>query len=1754
MKRKTLPQYSMMISLLLITAMLAGSLQISRIDVQAAGGMESKTAEADMQESKTAGADMQESKTAETDMQESAMAGADMQESKTAEEDSRFQHPGLLHTQSGFDKMKENVENNVSPVKETWDSLCGNTYSNAGWLPRPLESVIRGGNGDNINQLRIDIRRAYQNALIWKINGDEAHGEAASRIINAWSSNMKQLSGNADRFLAAGLQGYELANIGEMMRDYPGFDTEGLQSLLLNVFYPMNDDFMIRHNDAYIGNYWANWELANLASMISIGVYCDREDIYERALNYFKTGKGNGSFYHTMPYVLNDNGVELVQWQESVRDQGHATLGMVLCGVICETAWNQGDDLYCLSDNRFMKAAEYMIKYNSLNQDVPSADYEYRKGQNGASQWLYGVSSNARGNWRPVYYLVYNHYVNRRGLEMPCMEQMMKNTEGTYIEGVAGNSLDELGWYSLTYAGLNTRMEDEPVEGDLSDGVYRILSASSGKSLVVNEEGNLASAEKGTRQDEWWLVKNTGDGEYTLTNLKTGKLMQINGNDYYSYGTQIGTGEFDGSRAQRFAFLSESDGSFRIVPSLNYLVLALENNSTEDSAKIVQWRNDAVGVYWNSNNLAQRWKAEKATEAVTEFTFDDETEGFRTEYASLKGEHTLQAHGDGKAVSLDGSRQFLTAETTTGKSIVAGEASFTVSFEIKPEAGKENWIFYAAPNGENQEQNTADYLGVKEENGIITVERCRQGQVSVAVSGNKILDGWHHISVVFDKKETVVYVDGKKAAAASCNYLISDILNDNGILQIGKANLENGRYFHGLIDNVKITGHAMTEGEALAQAADYVEGSSLPEILAEFTFDDETSGFSGGAAVAKGAHSLKEHDDGNALYLDGWRDFLKVTKPDGSSIVSGGLLKKMTVSFQVKPENETGWVFYAAKSALSPVYNEEQYIGILDSNGTVTAQRFKNRGQRLASAETTSRADSWHHLAIVFTETEIAIYDNGEEKARVSNDTPLYQILGGDGIWQIGKANWGSGEYFKGQIDNYKVVSRAWTEGEVKAEAVKYVDKSILQESVDSQWAKEEGTYSEERWKSYQESLKKAKDVLQDGSAIQPEVDAASDNLNNVQSWMRLDEAIAESIEDSREAEYTKKSWNVYHTALVTAKEMQALGTASREKVNEAAQTLFDAQKALFKKNETIQKAIAMIDAIGNVQLTPDCSRNVILARQICDAFSEEELSEVTNLNLLVEAEKAMSDYLLEFTFDDEETGLIGGQAVAQGTYTIKKATGVLYLDGKSNWLKVTKGNGDSLLTGREELTVSFAASPVSGNSNWCFFAAPNADAQVFNNETYLGIMELEGTVTSERYKNAGERAQAVSVSNVDTDGWIYVTLVCKAGESILYINGEEKARVESGVALPDIFGENGILQIGKANWNEGEYYAGYLDNYKILGRAMTAEEIKDEAKAYLANAVDVGTIEKEEAIRQITDKIGEAEAIEQEKYTEESFACLQEAIEKAKEAAKKTDDEEGMKAAVNELQQAIDNLKEKPSDGDGSGNGSGSGDGTGSGNGNGSGSGNGNGDGSGNGTGNESGTGSGAGNENNAKKLESVTMIKAVQQSARRYVTVSFLAVSEAASYDIYRSTKAKSGYQKIGTSVGTSYVDKKASAAKTYYYKVIAVSKTAGCSSALSSEYAKVKVLAVPTIKLKMEEGRKVKVSWKKVKGANGYEIYTSAKKTKGFKKIKTLKKGNKVKAVVTAKKNAKKLYVKVRPYYLENGRKITGTYSKVRVVIVR
>jgi hypothetical protein len=214
--------------------------------------------------------------------------------------------------------------------------------------------------------------------------------------------------------------------------------------MMLTVFYPMNHDFLAHHNGAAPDHYWANWDACNMASVIAIGVLCDNRSIYEEGVRYYKNGNGNGSINHAV-VCIHDGG--LGQWQESGRDQGHTMMGMGIYGAICQMAWNQGDDLFGYENNRFLAAAEYVAKYN-LGEDVPFTPYANSSFRNEV------VSPAARGNPRPVWDLIYNHYVRLKGLSAPYVTKFAEQSRpegggGDY--GPNSGGFDQLGYGTLTF-------------------------------------------------------------------------------------------------------------------------------------------------------------------------------------------------------------------------------------------------------------------------------------------------------------------------------------------------------------------------------------------------------------------------------------------------------------------------------------------------------------------------------------------------------------------------------------------------------------------------------------------------------------------------------------------------------------------------------------------------------------------------------------------------------------------------------------------------------------------------------------------------------------------------------------------------------------------------------------------------------------------------------------------------------------------------------------------------------------------------------------------------------------------------------------------------------------------------------------------------------------------------------------------------------------------------------------------------------
>jgi hypothetical protein len=380
----------------------------------------------------------------EEDMQTSAQ----QPESSTPTEAPRsFRHPGLLHTEEDFERMRTKVAAQAEPWISGWQALTSNGRSQLNASPRPLATVVRGGTGQNFAQLYIDVARSYQLALRWKVSGDTNYADRAVSYLNAWSSTLTEITGNADRYLAAGIYGWEFANAAEIMRTYPGWapaDLARFQKMMLEVFYPLSSRFLREHNGADITNYWANWDQCAIACILAVGVLCDREDLYKEALDYYYKGAGNGAGLQAVYHVHPGN---LGQWQESGRDQGHATLGIGLGVALCEMAWNQGDDLYGYDNNRFLAGAEYVARSNWTDADGALLDMPYLNNANkhGVST---GVSPAGRPFGRSIWETVLHHYEGRSGVAAPYVR---RQAEKLRPEWDGGNG-DQLGFGTLTFA------------------------------------------------------------------------------------------------------------------------------------------------------------------------------------------------------------------------------------------------------------------------------------------------------------------------------------------------------------------------------------------------------------------------------------------------------------------------------------------------------------------------------------------------------------------------------------------------------------------------------------------------------------------------------------------------------------------------------------------------------------------------------------------------------------------------------------------------------------------------------------------------------------------------------------------------------------------------------------------------------------------------------------------------------------------------------------------------------------------------------------------------------------------------------------------------------------------------------------------------------------------------------------------------------------------------------------------------------
>lgn len=179
---------------------------------------------------------------------------------------------------------------------------------------------------------------------------------------------------------------------------------------------------------------------------------------------------------------------------------------------------------------------------------------------------------------------------------------------------------------------------------------------------------------------------------------------------------------------------------------------------------------------------------------------------------------------------------------------------------------------------------------------------------------------------------------------------------------------------------------------------------------------------------------------------------------------------------------------------------------------------------------------------------------------------------------------------------------------------------------------------------------------------------------------------------------------------------------------------------------------------------------------------------------------------------------------------------------------------------------------------------------------------------------------------------------------------------------------------------------------------------------------------------------------------------------------------------------------------------------------------------------------------------------IKYAVSNGSNQIEVNWEAVRGAYGYRIKRSTSKNGTYKVVATLKGknnTTYQDKKLKTAKTYYYKIETINKVngkkgySGNSAAVSAKTLKTTSITA----VKATGSTSVRLEWKAVDGASGYQIYRSTSKDSGYKKVGQVKGKNTKKYEDKTLEAGKTYYYQVRAYKSNSAKNGVASFSKAQ-----
>jgi hypothetical protein len=256
-----------------------------------------------------------------------------------------------------------------------------------------------GGSGRGHDEFTGDGKECYKQALAYLTTGRDVYAENCIKIINQWTQKCKEFKGN-NAPLEAAWGTAVMARSCELLKyTYMKWDKkveESYKNWVRKLLMPH-----LRGQTEKYGLKWGfynNWHTSILEAKLQFALLCDDIVLVNECIDEFKK-------IHSK--YLQDNGFTY----ETLRDSDHNCFGIAGIINVSEILYNQGIDVYLLRDNLLCKTVELHAGIYACGL-IPK---EYKREQFNIYKWIQPSS------WE----IAYNHYKNRKGIQMPNTEVLL---------------------------------------------------------------------------------------------------------------------------------------------------------------------------------------------------------------------------------------------------------------------------------------------------------------------------------------------------------------------------------------------------------------------------------------------------------------------------------------------------------------------------------------------------------------------------------------------------------------------------------------------------------------------------------------------------------------------------------------------------------------------------------------------------------------------------------------------------------------------------------------------------------------------------------------------------------------------------------------------------------------------------------------------------------------------------------------------------------------------------------------------------------------------------------------------------------------------------------------------------------------------------------------------------------------------------------------------------------------------------------